>query len=239
MRILSIEDNKEYQVLIYSSLKDKYTIDFSENLYDFDTKIKSTAYGCVLIDLFLPDGSGFEAYNIAIKHFGQNEIPIIFLSSDNNPKNIIEVLNLGADDFIFKSINSDELSARIHSNINKFYKRNNILTQYFNENIEIDLANSKIYITDENKKQNIGLTPIEFKIFLCLFKKMGIIQSREEIIRNIWGENYFIHNRIVDKHISSLRNKLSPYMQNIRTISGYGYKYEEKVTTNKKSSNEN
>ena len=123
MRILSIEDNKEYQVLIYSSLKDKYTIDFSENLFDFDSKIKKVSYGCVLIDLFLPDGSGFEAYNIVIKHFGQNGIPIIFLSSDNNPKNIIEVLNRGADDFIFKSIDLDELSARIHTNIKKLGKK--------------------------------------------------------------------------------------------------------------------
>jgi DNA-binding response OmpR family regulator len=227
VRILSLEDNKEFQLLISESLRNIFTVDFSETLSDFAEKIKNYKYNGLLIDLKLTEGNGFDAFNIYTNHYGPNQIPIIFITGDDRTQSLVDGLGLGADDYIIKPISMKALAARVSSNINKFYKRARMFSLHEEKLIEVDLENSKVMIHANNSLTNIFLTPIEFKIFFLLYKNKGTVFSRKELVSSIWGESYYIDNRIVDKHMSSLRYKLKPYDKAIKTIPKSGYLFQD------------
>ncbi len=227
MRILSLEDNKEFQLLISESLRNLFTVDFTETLSDFEEKIKNSRYNGLLIDLKLTEGTGFDAFNIYKNHYGSNQIPIIFITGDDRTQSLVDGLGLGADDYIIKPISMKALAARVSSNINKFYKRARMFSLHEESLIEVDLENSKIMIHSNKSLTNITLTPIEFKIFFLLYKNRGTVFSRKELVSSIWGESYHIDNRIVDKHMSSLRYKLKPFDKVIKTVPKSGYLFQD------------
>lgn len=224
MKILSIEDSKEMQILISLALKEKFDVDFADDYSNGISKIFQNQYDCVLIDINLPDSSGFNILKHLLSSDKKHQIPIIFVSSEDCENVIARAFYEGADDYIVKPIKPIELVARITSKINKNAKM--ISPEFSVGPFRFNVLTSKIHALKNSEWCEVPLTPIEFKILLQVCKSPGKIFSREMLINSLWGNEYFLESRSIDKHISSLRQKIKPFEHLIKTKSGKGYLFE-------------
>ncbi|KDR93999.1 two-component system, OmpR family, response regulator CssR [Peptoclostridium litorale DSM 5388] len=203
--ILKIYLSKEgFNVISYSNLTDARKA--------FNTKIDLW-----IIDIMLPDGNGFELLK-DIK--GANEsTPIILISARGDGLDRVLGLEMGCDDYISKPFLPKELVLRSKKLIERFYKNNQISKAEVKAgNYILDLK--KRSITYENKI--IDLTSREYDIVLYFVNNRSIALSRDNILNNIWGDDYFGSARVVDNYIKKIRKKM-PFLD-IETIYGYGYR---------------
>lgn len=214
INVLMIEDDTEFAEIL------------SDYLEQFDIKITNfedpflglsagiTKYNLILLDLTLPGIDGLEVCKEIRERYN---IPIIISSARVDIKDKLEALNLGADDYLPKPYDPQELHARILSLLrrhnNEFEK---ILTK---EKDDFKVKGNAIYF--ENKK--LSLTPAESEVFLILLKNRGITQSREYILNNAPSMNIDSSAKSLDVIISKIRSKLDNTNQ-IKSIRGIGYK---------------
>lgn len=214
INVLMIEDDTEFAEIL------------SDYLNQFDIKITNfedpflglsagiTKYNLILLDLTLPGIDGLEVCKEIRERYN---IPIIISSARVDIKDKLEALNLGADDYLPKPYDPQELHARILSLLrrhnNEFEK---ILTK---EDNDFKVKGNAIYF--ENKK--LSLTPAEFEVFLILLKNRGITQSREYILNNAPSMNIDSSAKSLDVIISKIRSKLDDNNK-IKSIRGIGYK---------------
>ncbi len=214
INVLMIEDDTEFAEIL------------SDYLEQFDIKITNfedpflglsagiTKYNLILLDLTLPGIDGLEVCKEIRERYN---IPIIISSARVDIKDKLEALNLGADDYLPKPYDPQELHARILSLLrrhnNEFEK---ILTK---EKDDFKVKGNAIYF--ENKK--LSLTPAESEVFLILLKNRGITQSREYILNNAPSMNIGSSAKSLDVIISKIRSKLDD-TNKIKSIRGIGYK---------------
>lgn len=214
INVLMIEDDTEFAEIL------------SDYLEQFDIKITNfedpflglsagiTKYNLILLDLTLPGIDGLEVCKEIRERYN---IPIIISSARVDIKDKLEALNLGADDYLPKPYDPQELHARILSLLrrhnNEFEK---ILTK---EKDDFRVKGNAIYF--ENKK--LSLTPAESEVFLILLKNRGITQSREYILNNAPSMNIDSSAKSLDVIISKIRSKLDD-TNKIKSIRGIGYK---------------
>ncbi|MCK6597556.1 MAG: response regulator transcription factor [Bdellovibrionaceae bacterium] len=223
MKILSIEDSKESQVLIDLALNKQFEVDFADDYTTGIGKISISHYDCILMDINLPDSNGFNIFS-QLNRQQIRKIPIIFLSAEACEMTIANAFNMGADDYIVKPIKPIELAARV---ANRIIKSNRVFeAEYTTGPFKFNLQTSRVYFCHSNNSPEILLTPIEFKILFLLAKNHHRIYSRTMLINELWGNDYYLESRSVDKHISSLRRKINPYGNLIKTQSGKGYCFE-------------
>lgn len=213
-KILIVEDDKKIRRYLELELKHVgYNIDFAEDGEIALEKIKTKTYDLVLLDLMLPKLSGEQVCK-EIRNF--SSVPIIILSAKDELLSKISLLDLGADDYITKPFSIDELLARIRvalRNINRFTSSRNI--DY--GNIRIDTEKKLVYCDSKE----ILLTKTEYKLLHHLILNREIVLSREQILYNVWGVDYFGDEKIVDVYIKSLRKKIGD--EYIKTVRGFGY----------------
>ena len=229
MRILAIEDAPESQALINLSLKSKFEMDFAGNCAEALQKAKGNDYVCILIDIHLPDGNGFELFQKLKEIERAKEIPAIFLTADKEISSILMGLSVGADDYVTKPVNPLELQARVDSKVNKWLKQKGESRKVVRGPFEFDLDAFKVFADVEGKKLELSMTPIEFRLLLKMAHAPGHIFTRDMLIDQVWGTQHFIDERSVDKHISALRLKMKPYHNWIKTRTGLGYSFENQA----------
>lgn len=167
-----------------------------------------------LLDIMLDDKSGFDLIE-EIRLQG-NEIPVIFMSARDKEFDRIIGLEKGSDDYITKPFSPKEVVLRVNNVIKRVYKNDNNRIQI--DGYELDEEQRKVF--DQNEE--IDLTTKEFDLLMMFIKNKGIAFSREKILTNVWEENYYGSDRVVDDTLRRLRKKL-PNL-NIHTIYGYGYR---------------
>ena len=149
-------------------------------------------------------------------------IPTIVLSARGEEYDKLSGFDLGIDDYLTKPFSPKELMARIKAILQRTHKDQMELYTY--KDLEINFLSHTIKI----KGKEIELTPKEYDILTYLIKNKNIAISREQLLSNVWGYDYFGDDRTVDTHIKMLRNSLKEYRDTIKTVRGLGYKYEEK-----------
>ena len=167
-----------------------------------------------LIDIMLDKASGFELFN-EIKA-SKPKMPIIFMSARDQEFDRIIGLEKGCDDYITKPFSPKELVLRVNNIIKRAYRDDN--NRISIDGYELDEEQRKIYADNVE----IELTTKEFDLLMMFIKNKGIAFSRDKILENVWDENYFGSDRVVDDTLRRLRKKL-PNL-NIHTIYGYGYR---------------
>ena len=167
-----------------------------------------------ILDIMLDDKSGFDLIE-EIRLQGP-EIPVIFMSARDKEFDRIIGLEKGSDDYITKPFSPKEMVLRVNNIIKRAYKDDN--NRISIDGYELDEEQRKIYY-DNNE---IELTTKEFDLLMMFIKNKGIAFSRDKILENVWDENYFGSDRVVDDTLRRLRKKL-PNL-NIHTIYGYGYR---------------
>ena len=170
----------------------------------------------MLLDVSLPDGNGFEICK-EIKE--KNDIPIIFLTAQDEETSIVLGLDLGADDYIVKPFRTRELISRIKSVLRRYGKKeeNNII-QY--KDIKIDTISAKVY---KNNKEII-FTSLEYRILLMLFTNQNKLITREQLLEKIWDiAGNFVNDNTLTVYIKRIREKLEDDSI-IKTVRGLGYR---------------
>ncbi|MCB9207382.1 MAG: response regulator transcription factor [Ignavibacteriales bacterium] len=222
MKILLVEDEKELAKSIVEFIKsENYLVDTVYNFSDAHERININSYDCALIDLMLPDGSGFELVKLLKKV--QPSCGIIIITAKNTLDDKLTGLDIGADDYLTKPFHLAELNARIKSVI----RRRN-----FDGNSEIVL--NEIIIDAEKRelkvnKSNVELTRREFDILLFFISNKERVLTKEAIVEHVWGDdvNAYDNFDFVYTHIKNLRKKLVEQGANdyIHSVYGIGYKF--------------
>lgn len=212
MKILLVEDNK--------SISDNLKYTFNMNNIDLDVtnNIKSTKDyleynkpSLIILDVTLPDGNRFDLYK---NELSKMNIPVIFLTACDTEENIVEVLNMGASDYITKPFRPLELIARI----NKILHKKTIKIK----DITIDM--NKMIVTKNN--EIINLTTLEYKILNLLIENINKVVTRDRIIDSIWewtGND--VNDNTITVYMKRIREKLNSDI--IVTIKGIGYRIDE------------
>ena len=232
MYVVDDEENIR-EILEYNLIKDGYKVKSFKDGGSFLDSFKKLKPDLVILDLMLPDMDGFDICRQIKK---ESSVPVIILSARGEELDKVLGLELGADDYMVKPFGVRELLARVK---NVFRKLNNGITEESEKTFkkEFRFDGFSLFI-DEEKHEilldsvKINLNPKEFKIMVTLLKNLNNLVPRMELIKSVWGDDYYGDTRTLDVHIRRIRKKMAYKKfgeRFIKTIHGYGYKITEKI----------
>ena len=219
MKILIVDDEELIRTVIkeYCTNNNYETYEASSGKEALDLLLKNS-YDLMILDIMMPEMDGFSM----LKELPKNkQNPTIILSARGEEYDKLSGFDLGIDDYLTKPFSPKELIARIKAILTRSGKINQEI--YTLDNLEINYSAHTLKINGKIK----NITPKEFEILTYLIKNKGIAISRDQILENIWGYDFFGEDRTVDTHIKMLRNNLEKYRDHIITVRGIGYKYVE------------
>ena len=229
--ILVCDDDKEIvsAIEIYLS-KESYNVLKAYNGEECIEILKQNTIHLVLLDIMMPKKDGIETI-VEIRK--QNSIPVIMLSAKSEDEDKIKGLDLGADDYVTKPFNPQELIARVRSSLRRYTK----LGAIKDEKEENVYRTGGLEINDNLKKvmvdgKEVKLTPTEYNILKFLTKNKGIVYSIEQIYQSIWEEDCYGAENIIAVHIRHIREKIEINPKEpryLKVIWGVGYKVEKDV----------
>lgn len=218
MRILVVEDDKIIgDGLVQGLLMDNYAVDWVETKESADTALHTTPYDLLILDIGLPDGSGLDVLQKLRKQ--QNDMPVLILTAYDETSYKIKGLDSGADDYLIKPFDLDELLARIRALRRRASGRGSPL--FKSGDIVIEPSTHKVTLADTSVK----LGPKEFAILHALMEKPGRILSKAQIEDKLYGWNMETESNTIEVHIHGLRRKLGK--DAIITVRHVGYKVAE------------
>ncbi len=225
--ILVIEDEPDINKTIsYNLLTEGFEPISVYNLLEADDWIQSNSPDLILLDLMLPDGSGLDFCKRIKSKNKFNNIPIIILTAKDDEVDKVVGFELGADDYVTKPFSVRELILRIKA----ILKRKTITPHSENVDsneskefgkLKIDADSHEVFI-DNNE---IILTALEFKLLKHLVDRRGRVQTRDQLLSDVWGYSAQITTRTVDTHVKRLREKLGIMGKHVETIRGVGYRF--------------
>jgi DNA-binding response OmpR family regulator len=224
--LLLIEDSQEIYTLVSQALGNICHIDWVKSVQDARTALKNETYQLILLDVGLPDGSGFD---FCTELHSQNkllETPVFFLTAKAELSEKVLGFSAGADDYIVKPFAPLELRARVEGRLRKMEMLKDQSGHYKWKELEIDTQRQKVWVFNEDRtKDPVDLTALEFKLLALFAKQPEAVISRDDILNEIWGEDVHVYSRSVDTHVSKLRKKLGPQSDLIESVHGTGYKF--------------
>lgn len=217
MHILVCDDEELIRNVIKEYLTlDSYVIDEASDGKEAVEKAKATNYDLIIMDIMMPHMDGYLACK-EIKKF--KNVPFIMLSARSEEYDKLIGFDLGIDDYVTKPFSPKELVARVKAILKR---SNKIEDKLVFEGLEIDELAHEVKV--DGKKVN--LTPKEFELLRYLVANKNIALTREQLLINIWGYDFYGDDRTVDTHIKTLRNNLGKYRKFIVTVRAVGYKFE-------------
>jgi len=220
MKLLVIEDENKIALPLKKYLENKgFAVDLSNNGADGLRQATINQYDCILLDLNLPKLDGMK---LASKLRGRkNTVPIIMVTARSQIYDKIEGLDTGADDYVTKPFNLEELLARIKAVI----KRNSInkIDKLSFANFELIPDKNQVRTRKNKKVLKISLSNKETAVLEYMLRNKGKIVSTEELLEHVWDSEIDMFTDTVKTHIKTLRQKLDPDKKMIKTIRGKGY----------------
>lgn len=228
-KVLVVEDEQSIVTLIkYNLEKAGYEVIIAFNGKTGQRKAIEEQPDVIILDLMLPKLDGFEV----CKQLRAQKVytPILMLTAKDDEIDKVTGLNIGADDYMTKPFSPRELVARV----NALIRRTNIIDESINRQLE-EIKIGEITVNPSEyeafyRGELIELTPKEFELLVYLIKNKGRVLTREKLLKDVWDYTFVGDTRIVDVHISHLREKIEENSRNpkyIKTIRGLGYKFEE------------
>lgn len=224
IKILVVEDDNDINKMLARLIeKSGYDVVQAYSGTEAMLHIENNEFDLILLDLMLPGITGEELLQKIRK---TKEMPVIVISAKIDKQVKIDLLRMGADDYITKPFDIEEVSARIYSNLRRYTKFNNNNTSEQNiiyKDITFNKDTKEVYV---NSKE-ITLTAREFAIFELLLTHPKKVYSKANLFESVWGSEYMGDDNTVNVHMSNLRNKLqkaNPDEEYIETIWGMGYK---------------
>ncbi|MBR4554092.1 MAG: response regulator transcription factor [Ruminococcus sp.] len=184
------------------------------------SKVKTQDFDIIIMDIMMPKLDGYSACKEIRKI---KQIPVIMLSARGEEYDKLFGFEIGVDDYVVKPFSPKELMARVKAVMNRVQasqKTEDVITY---EGLCINFTAREVTIDGEKA----AMTPKEYDLLFYLVKNMNIALSREKLLEEVWGFDFYGDDRTVDTHIKMLRNSLGPYRNLIVTLRGMGYKFEK------------
>ena len=222
MKLLIVDDEAMIrQVLCEYAVFEGYEIDEAEDGMEAIRKCRENKYDLIIMDIMMPKLDGFSAVK-EIKKIA--DIPVIMLSARSEEYDKLFGFEIGIDDYVVKPFSPKEVMARVAAVIKRNAKldkdiRNDILKF---EGLEVDMKGRNVFVDGEK----VELTPKEYELLFYMVTNKGIALSREKLLSDVWGFDFYGDDRTVDTHIKTLRSRLKDYKKFIVTLRGMGYKFE-------------
>lgn len=216
MKILVVDDEELIRNVIreYLLLED-FMVDEANDGVQAVNKVMENNYDLIIMDIMMPHKDGYQACK-EIKNI--KDIPFIFLSARSDEYDKLLGFDLGVDDYVTKPFSPKELVARVKAVI----KRSSGSKKIFKINgLVLDDQAHDVFIDDEK----ITLTPKEYDLLKYFIINKNVALSREVLLSNVWGYDFYGEDRTVDTHIKTLRKNLKGYGDYITTVRGVGYKF--------------
>ena len=219
-KLLVVEDDKSIAVgLEYSLGQEGFGVTLCAGVADALEALKTERFDLAVLDLSLPDGSGYDVCR-AIKR--QGDMPVIFLTARDDEVSVVMGLDMGADDYITKPFRIRELTSRIRSVLRRAGQGGSTLMEF--GPVQINAALGKVY----KNGQDVFLSALEYRLLMTLANHAGQVLSRNQLLESIWDvSGDFVNDNTLTVYIKRLREKIEDDPQNpviIETVRGLGYR---------------
>ena len=227
-RVLVIEDEPDIRKTIdYNLSKESFEVIQAASIEEGEKALASNKIDVIILDLMLPDGSGLTLCRDIKSEPNTKNIPVIILTAKTEEVDRVVGFELGADDYVTKPFSVRELILRV-----KAILKRGVSTEIQTDNAQdtfgeltLNYDEYQAYINNEE----ISLTALEFKLLKHLINRKGRVQTRDQLLEDVWGYSSNVTTRTVDTHIKRLREKLGIVGDHIQTIRGVGYKFSRKT----------
>ncbi len=223
-KILIIEDDKDIIDLLKHYLeKENFVLNEASDGFSGLKKAKAEDFDLIILDIMLPEMDGLEVCRELRSDPKTASVPIIMLTAKGEETDKIVGLELGADDYVTKPFSPKELVARIKALLRRTEREPEKEKTYHYGKLTLDLTRHEL----RQDGQLIELTSKEFDLLECLLRNKGRVLSRDYLMDQVWGYDYYGGMRTVDVHIRRLREKISVLSSSIQTVKNLGYKLKE------------
>lgn len=224
--VLIVEDEQKLSRVLQLELNyENYTTEVANNGKQALELLESKKWDLVLLDIMLPELSGMEV----LRRFRRNDTttPIILLTARDQVHDKVSGLDLGANDYVTKPFQIEELLARIRVHLRKQTAAASSGDYLAVGDLQVDINTREV----KRESQQIELTPREFDLLIYLMKNKNIVLTRDQLIEQVWGYDYFGDTNVVDVYIRYLRQKIDKGFEYtyINTVRGVGYTIKEHV----------
>ncbi len=222
-RILVVDDESDVtELLEYKLEQEGYRVATLNDPLACIAKVREFEPELVLLDIMMPELSGIQLCRIIRADPITKEIPIIFLSARGEVEDRIKGLEAGAEDYISKPFNTNELLLRTSKMLRRSGSRSEPAGQSRIEIAGVVIDEDLHQLTVDGK--NVILTATEFRLLKLLMERKGRVQSRDHLLVNVWHYDTDIETRTVDTHVRRVREKLGQHAHMIETVRGVGYR---------------
>lgn len=219
--IYIVEDDESIREIESIALKNSnYIVSAFENAKEFYKKLDELVPDLILLDVMLPDESGYDIVRKLRKRPATQDIPIIMVTAKTTEMDMIKGFDGGADDYIKKPFSIMELITRVKALLRRTAKEEPKLLKL--DDLVIDHERHVVTVNNEP----VDLTYKEYELLSLLMGSQGIVMTREVIMRSVWDTDFEGETRTVDMHIKTLRHKLGDYGSRIKTVRNVGYVIE-------------
>lgn len=220
-RLLVVDDEEKIRVLIrkYAEFEGYEVKEAADGMSAIEL-CRQNKFDLIILDVMMPELDGFSACR-EIRKFSQ--VPVLMISARGEEYDRIHGFELGVDDYVTKPFSPKELMMRVQAILKRSdassAPRKEILEF---EGLKIDFTGRLVYVDGEK----INLSPKEYELLFYLVRNRGIALTREKLINDVWGYDFFGDDRTLDTHIKLLRKALGKYSSYIVTLRGVGYRFE-------------
>ena len=222
MTLLVVDDEQRIRELIRKyAVFEGYEVEEADNGMTAVEKCREKRYDLVIMDVMMPELDGFSACREIRK---TSQVPMLMLSARGEEYDRIHGFELGVDDYVVKPFSPKELMLRVGA----ILKRSAAAPAAASEQVTIgdlvvDFTARRVTISGEA----LDLSPKEYDLLFYMVRNRGIALTREKLISEVWGYDFFGDDRTLDTHIKLLRRQLGPYADRITTLRGVGYRFEK------------
>lgn len=220
-KILIVDDEVNIRKVVREYAEfEGYEVEEAENGMDAVNICKENDFDLIIMDVMMPRLDGYSACKEIHK---SKSIPVIMLSARGEEYDKLFGFEIGVDDYVVKPFSPKELMARVKAVLKRGMGKAETTGEKLTfEGLEIDMSGREVYVNGKKA----SMTPKEYDLFFYLVKNKNIALSRDKLLEEVWGYDFFGDDRTVDTHIKMLRNSLGEYRKFIVTLRGMGYKFE-------------
>ena len=221
MKVLIVDDEEMIRAVLreYIEFEDGEA-DEAQDGMEAVRKARENDYDIILMDVMMPRLDGFSAVK-EIRKF--KNTPVIMLSARGEEYDKLFGFEIGSDDYVTKPFSPKEVMARIHAVINRSQGAASPKRDVYEfEGLKIDMVGRNVYVDGERA----DLTPKEYELLFYFVENRGVALTRERLLNQVWGYDFYGDDRTVDTHVKMLRGNLKQYRKFIVTLRGLGYKFE-------------
>lgn len=220
MKVLIVDDEEMIRAVLREYIEfEGGEADEAQDGMEAVRKSREGEYDVILMDVMMPRLDGFSAVK-EIRKFSQT--PVIMLSARGEEYDKLFGFEIGSDDYVTKPFSPKEVMARIHAVVKRAAMKTKKREIYEFDGLKIDMVGRNVYVDGER----IDLTPKEYELLFYFVENEGVALTRERLLNQVWGYDFYGDDRTVDTHVKMLRGNLKEYRKFIVTLRGLGYKFE-------------